>query len=234
MLISQDLEFNVSWLLDVLLNQDPVISERGKSFIFAQFESFNGFLVRVSDSHAFAAAARRSLDHDGVPDFVRNLDDVGVVLDLAEEAGHGVDVRLLRKHLRLELVAHRGDGRAWGTDELHIVVLEHLLELSVFGQESVSGVHGLGPALLHDFDDLIHEQVRLVCRGRPDTVSFISFSDKHCMSVCVRVHSYGFYVHFFAGFNYSSCDFSSVCNQDLIKGFWVGLRGCSERPSAIS
>ena len=70
-------------------------------------------------------------------------------------AGHGRDLRGGRRLLRLDLVAHRGDGAGVGPDEDDARGLQRLRKGLALGEEAVAGMHGLGAGPLAGLDDLL-------------------------------------------------------------------------------
>mmetsp|Transcript_37608 Transcript_37608/g.57626 ORF Transcript_37608/g.57626 Transcript_37608/m.57626 type:complete len:264 (+) Transcript_37608:1067-1858(+) len=161
-LVSEDLELNMTGVFNVLFNENSSIAETRNSFILRQLESLESFLIVEGNSHSLTTTSSGGLDHDGVSDLVGDPENVLVLLDLAEEAGNGVNLGVGGQFFGLNLVSHRLDSFGRRSNEDDVVILQLLLEHGVLGQEAVAGVHGLGAGLLHDIEDGVHHQVGLV------------------------------------------------------------------------
>ena len=58
---------NVPGAVDELLDEHAVVAEAGRALLRAQLEGLARLGVAPRDAHALPAAARRRLDHHGVP-----------------------------------------------------------------------------------------------------------------------------------------------------------------------
>ena len=63
MLVSDELEINLSWLLDVLFDEDLVISKWWECFVFTEFKSFNCMFILVSNYHTLSITSSWSLNN---------------------------------------------------------------------------------------------------------------------------------------------------------------------------
>ena len=115
--IRQHLNFDMARLFDELLDEDPVVTEAGARLVLRRAEAVAHLLAAAGDAHALAPAAGRGLDHHGIADVVGDLHGFLAVGDDAHMARHGVDAGLGRQALRLDLVAHGGDGAGRRADE---------------------------------------------------------------------------------------------------------------------
>ena len=86
--VAKDLKLDVSRLLDVALQQNPIATEGAGRLALAGFQRGWKFCRCIDDAHAFAAAAVRGLDHQRVADAVGLELKSGRVLVLAGVAGH--------------------------------------------------------------------------------------------------------------------------------------------------
>mmetsp|Transcript_30197 Transcript_30197/g.81145 ORF Transcript_30197/g.81145 Transcript_30197/m.81145 type:complete len:253 (+) Transcript_30197:1370-2128(+) len=159
MLIRDELDFNVPRLLDKLLHEQAIVTKGGKSLVAAHAEALDGLLVAVGDAHALAAAACRRLDHDRVPDFVRNAKDILLRLKHANEARDCVHVRVLGNELGLDLVAHGIDRVRARADELDALVGARLSKASILRQEAVARMDRVHAVLERHLHDLLVAQV---------------------------------------------------------------------------
>src|SRR5207253_2627174 len=91
-LVAEHLDLDVAGIDDEFLDEHPLVAERGFRLRAGAGEAFGHFLLAPGDAHAFAAAAGGSLDHHRIADLLGDLHRVPLVLDHAEEAGHGRDL----------------------------------------------------------------------------------------------------------------------------------------------
>ena len=89
--IAQHLNFDMTRLLNVLLDEHPFIAEGGTGFVGGAFEAVAAFVVIPGNPHPLAAAAGTGLDHHWIADFQSDLDRfLGVFNDFGV-TGHGAD-----------------------------------------------------------------------------------------------------------------------------------------------
>src|SRR3981081_3280848 len=98
-------------------------------------------------------------------------------------AGRGGDVGFGGGFLRLDLVAHRGDGARIGTDEDDTGGRQRARKSFALGQESVARMHRLGTALAAGLDDFLHHQIALGRGRRPDQHRIIGHFDVQRVAV---------------------------------------------------
>ncbi len=80
----------------------------------------------------------------GKADLVGELDRLGLAADRPVAAGNGRDAELPGRGLGDDLVAHQADMLGRRADEDEAVLLDHLGEVGVLGQEAVAGMDRLG------------------------------------------------------------------------------------------
>ena len=104
-LVAEDLDFDVPRLVEILLEQDRAILERGLGFLLGGRHAAEERDVVAGDAHPTATTPRRGFNQHGVADEVRELQCFLFARQQAIAAGHGRDFRLLRKLFRFVLVA---------------------------------------------------------------------------------------------------------------------------------
>src|SRR4051794_12874016 len=79
--IGQDLDFDVAWPVDELLDVDARVLESSLGLVFGGLDrTCQGGLI-AADAHPLAAAAGGGLDQDGVSDAASQRDRLGVACD---------------------------------------------------------------------------------------------------------------------------------------------------------
>src|SRR6185437_12659074 len=116
-LVAQHLDFHVARIGDELFDEDAVVAEARLRLRAGALKTLAHLGRARGDAHAFAAAAGRRLDHHRVADLFGDLYRLFGVRDHPEMARHRRDLGARRRLLRLDLVAHGGDGFCIGPDE---------------------------------------------------------------------------------------------------------------------
>ena len=160
MAVAQDLNFNVPWFFHKFLNEDAVITKGVKGFVFAGRKTFKGFFVVGCHTQAFATAACRSFDHDGIADAFGNVDRSfcrgnGVVV-----TRNGVHLGFVGQLLRRNFVAHGGNGEVARADEGDALVFTTFRKCFVFRQETITWMNGLRACSFGRSNDFIGHQIR--------------------------------------------------------------------------
>ncbi len=225
-LVAEHLDFDVARVGDEFFDEDTVIAERGLRLRLGAGEAFLHVGLTIGDAHALAAAAGGGLDHHRVADFLGDLDRLEVVADDAEMAGHGRHLGGGRRLLRLDLVAHGGDGLRVRPDEHHARGLQRFREGLALGQKAVAGMHGLRAARLAGGDDLVDQQVALGRLGRTDGNGGIGHLDVQGVLIGFRIDRDRLDPHAAGGLDDPAGDFAAIGDQD-------SLEHTGELPSAI-
>ncbi len=215
--VAEHLHLDVPRLLDELLDEHPVVAERGPRFVLAADESFPGFGVRARDAQALPAAAGARLDHHRIADLARDLDRLRGVADHVGIARDRVDLRLLGELLGGDLVAHAGDRLDVRADEGDAGLLERPGERFVLGQEAVAGMDGLGAGLLARLDDPVDHQIALRRGRRTDRRRLVRARHVQRVLVRLRVHRDGLDAHPARGADHPAGDLAAVRDQDLLE-----------------
>src|SRR5690606_30082169 len=188
-LVGEHLDLDVSGVLEVFLEIDVRVVERGLRLAARHRHRAEQRRLRVHDAHAPPAAAAGGLhDHrvaDGARDAQHLLRRLG---QRALRAGHDGHARLLHRFLRRDLVAHHPDRLGARTDEDDAALLDALGAGGVFRQAAVAGVARLGVGALGRADDRGHVLVAVARRGRPDADRFVGELHVFRLGVGRRVH----------------------------------------------
>ena len=139
--------------------------------------------------------------------------------DHAQMARNRRDLGARGRLLRLDLVAHGGDGRRIGPNENDAGLGERLGEGGPLREEAVAGMHRLRAALLARGDDLLDDQVALRRRRRADGNGRIGHFHMQGVAIRVGIDRDGFNTHAARGFDNPAGDLAAVGNQDSLEHF---------------
>ena len=169
------------------------------------------------DAHALAAAAGRRLDHHRIADFAGDLFGVVGILDDAEPARHGADLRGIGEFLRFDLVAHRLDRLRLRADEDDALGFQRPAEGGALGQEAVARMHGFGAGLLASLDDLLGHEIALRGRRRADMHRLVGHLDMHRVAVGVGIDRDRRDAHPARRLDDAAGDLAAIGDQDFLE-----------------
>ena len=119
--------------------------------------------------------------------------------------------------LRLDLVAHGGDGLRVRPDEYDAGFGERLGKGCALGQKTVARMHRLGAALFAGGDDLLDDQIALSCRRRPDRDGRVGHFHMQRVAVGLGIDRDGSNPHAAGGLDDPASDLAAVGNQDSLE-----------------
>src|SRR6267378_934367 len=163
--ITHDLELDVPRAVQILLDVDLAVAERGKRFGARELEGAPEIVGVGRDAHSLAAATGRGLDDHGEANLARKLESFVGILYGARGAGNDRDLDVLHRFPRGRLVAHDADLLRSRSDEIDVRRHADLGEFRVLGEKSVAGMNRVGAGDLRRGDDARDVQVRFA-RGR--------------------------------------------------------------------
>ena len=137
-LVAEDLELDMAWRFDVLLEVHIADAERRFGFTLRRLEGMRQLAHGSHDAHAAAAAAGRRLDDDRIADLLGRLDRLVLGLDRSVGARQDRHARLLHDAARPCLVAHQPDDLRGRPDELDMTGFADLREIRALRQEPVA------------------------------------------------------------------------------------------------
>src|SRR5581483_10728979 len=133
--VAKNLNFDMPWRGDELLDQHMPGAERRLAFADGAFERGLEIGMLVDAAHTAAAAAGRGLDQDRITDLVGFLLEKFRVLPFAVIAGHRWHARLFHQELGAVLQSHFAHGRGGRTDKHDPGARAGLGKFSVLGKE---------------------------------------------------------------------------------------------------
>ncbi len=104
--VAHDLDLDVAWMLEVLLDVHRAVAEGGQRLVLGQVEQLDELICAAADSHSLAATARGGLDDDGKADLLGEGHRFVGALDGPGRSRHGWHARLGSQAAGGGLVAH--------------------------------------------------------------------------------------------------------------------------------
>ena len=138
MLVSENLNFDMPWMLDILFDNHVIIIETLHGFSLRCIKLIHELSLISYDPHAFSTTTERCLEHDREADFARLLEQElwAIFLTMIPlENGH---TSFLHNTLALTLGAHLADGTGRGSNECKTLRLNQLNKVSILREETIS------------------------------------------------------------------------------------------------
>ena len=119
--------------------------------------------------------------------------------------------------LRLDLVAHRGDGVGIRPDEDDAGRLQRARKRLALGEEAVARMHRLGAGRLAGLDDLVDDQIALGRGRRADVHRLVRHLDMQRVAVGVGIDRDGLDAHPARGLDDPAGDLAAIGDQDALE-----------------
>ena len=219
MRIAQHLDLDMARLLDIFLDEDPVVAEARACLIAAGRETLEAVLVVESHAQALASATGAGLDHDRVPHPPGNLDRIFGAQNRLVVPRNCADMGRVGELFRGDLVAHRADRIMLGADEGQALFFDAARERFVLAQEAVAGMDGLRARALGRGNDLVGHQIGLSRRRRPEQHGLVGQLHMARVAVGLGIDRHRLDAHLPGGLDNAAGDFTPVRDQNLLKHF---------------
>ena len=213
--VGEDLHLDVARVDHRLLEEHRGVAERGLGLAHGRVDGVTQVLGPLDPAHAAPAAARRSLDDDGVADLARECAGLVLRLQRVGAAGKNGDARLLHRAAGLDLVAHQANHVGAGAYELDVARLADFGEVGRLGEEAVAGVYGVNVRYLGGGDDRRDVQVALRRRGAADADGLVGEAHVQRVAVGGRMHRDRLDAHLLARPDDPARDLAAVRDQDF-------------------
>ena len=152
--VSQDLHFNVFWILYVFLNKNVIHTKSFPGFTLGIVELRDQILLIPHDSHTSSAASGRSFQHDRIAAESGKLNGILLTADRLIHSRHSGNSRSVGHQLGLNLIAYLPHHLGTWTDECNSCLLTLFREIPVLRQESISRMNGIHTLRLCQLNDL--------------------------------------------------------------------------------
>ncbi len=176
-LVGQHLHLDVARIDDRFLDVNFAVAERALRLAARALERRLQFFGRVHETHAFAAAASRGLQHHRIADARRNFFGLLERFQASRCAGNKGNARALHRLSRAGFRAHGVHRRGGGADELHARLSAGARELRILGKKSVAGMNGVRAGARGNVENLLDVEIRFGRGGRADGIRFVGFAN---------------------------------------------------------
>ena len=160
-LIRQHLSFHVAGAIQVALHETLATAESCGGLTGSGCEEFRDLLHGVGHLHASATTAECSLHRNGQAVFLGECLDFGCILYRFFGSWCQWGIHLGGDVAGGDFVTQLVDSCWWWTDPYQAGILDSLSEIAVFGEESITGVDGIGTGLAGGIKDLLEVEVGL-------------------------------------------------------------------------
>ena len=229
-LVGEDLHLDVPAALDVALQQQGIVAERGGGLTACGGDRRTDLVLLAHDAHALAATTCGGLDEDREGKIA--LGGEPPISDLAQRPQHG-DACLVGDLARRVLAAQGVHRVGRWADPGESRAEDGPREVRLLRQEPVAGVHGVGRTLLGGSEQGGDRQVGLGGRGRADPYRHVGGTDVGGGAVGVRVDGDGAQSEAARGADDPQGDLAAVGDQEG-SDHWVLTSGRCRRTARRS
>ena len=173
MLVREKLHLDMSWMLEVALEEDRLVSEACFRLATCGPECLVELVCGANHTHPAPASARCGLDEEREPDL------------LGRAGGEHGDTGLRGQPLCLQLVTGRPEDLVWRPHPGEPGALHGGGEVRALGQEAVARMDGVGPTLACGTEMLSGVEVafdlqHFAAPARVEGAGVIGSCDRHC------------------------------------------------------
>mmetsp|Transcript_81230 Transcript_81230/g.175552 ORF Transcript_81230/g.175552 Transcript_81230/m.175552 type:complete len:309 (-) Transcript_81230:85-1011(-) len=215
--VSNHLNLDVVGVLDESLNEHAVIPEGTHGLVLADLEGLVRLGLVVGHAHSLSSSTSTGLHHDWIANIIGKLYTCFGVWHFALVPGDDVALCITGDFLAVDLVTHQIHGLAAGANESNSIALNHICELGVFTEKTITRVDSLSSSFLGNIKNSFHLQITVSRSWSTNTVSLIGHSDVHTARVRFRINGNSLNSHFLGSSHNSAGDFSSVGNQNFVE-----------------
>mmetsp|Transcript_9278 Transcript_9278/g.14079 ORF Transcript_9278/g.14079 Transcript_9278/m.14079 type:complete len:265 (+) Transcript_9278:1281-2075(+) len=176
-LIHENLNFDVTGLIDELFDKHTAITEGGNSFSLGDMESFNNFFIIPGNTETLSSTTSRSLDHDRVSNLFGKSDHLITIINFPNKPRDNVDTSCLGDFFTFDFVTHSIHGMRSGTNEDDIILFKLFHKSRSLRQETIPWVNSSSFCLLNSLHNSINSQVTVSRRRGTNTDRLIGHFD---------------------------------------------------------
>ena len=222
-LVREDLELDMARMLDKMLNIHRIIAECHLRLFLRRIEAVLELFRSLRHTHALAAAAERSLHDNRVADLLCYLRSRLCIKDGLRAARYYRNTRIDHRISCLGLIAQALDDLGFRSDKCYVALFAQFCKSAVLRKKTESRMDSVRSGDHRRADDVLHIQVTLRGRRRPDAHRLIGKLCVQGVSVRLRVDGHCFDPHFPARADDAHGDFTAVCDQYFSNHFLTPL-----------
>ena len=153
------------------------------------------------------------------------------IVNLADMAGNHADTGFLRKLLRFNLVAHRGNRARRRADKGNAGFVERLGKTLPLREKSIAGMHGFCAGFLAGLDNLVGKQIAFCGGRRAQMHGFVRHLDMRAARVRIRIDRDRRDAHLLGTADNPARNFAAIGDQDFLEHGLIDPRssGCAAR-----
>lgn len=130
--ITENLYFNMSWLCNVLFDQNSIIAEWFQRFSFAWFKSLKKLLFFSYDSHTFSSTSWNCFNQNRISDLFGLIKQIFGLLIFLVITWNNRNIGCSHNFFAFTFASHWSNGWWRRADEFHSVVYTLLSKLCIF------------------------------------------------------------------------------------------------------
>src|SRR5258708_19107368 len=218
MRVGEDLDLDVAWPLEVLLEVDHGVGERRLRLASRHVHGIEQCRLGMHYAHTPAAAAAGGLDDHRVAHLARDTHDfLAVFGQRALRAGNGRYAGLGHRRFRADLVAHQADVLGPRADEDEARAFHLLGKVGVLGETAIAGMDRLGVGHFGRADDRWYVEIARRRRWRPDPDRFFGHLHELRLGIGLGMDHHRADAHLATGALDAKRDLAPVGDQDLLE-----------------
>src|SRR5579883_1503857 len=215
--IAEDLNLNVAWLIDILLDVDVTIVESRRCLGLRHHHLLREIVHIVNDTHTTASTASHGFDDDRKPNRFGNLTRLINILYNAIGAADNGHTCFTHRVLSAGLIPHGLDHIRFGADEDETGSVADIRELGILRQEAISRMDRLCIRKMRRTYDARNIKVTLSTGSGADTDRFIGKTNVKRMAVSFGINGDGLHAHFATRTNNTKGDLAAIGYEDFIE-----------------
>ena len=200
-------------MLDEMLNIHRIIAKCHLSLFLGRIKTVLKLFRCLGNTHALSAAAKRSLYDNRVADLCRDLCAFFRIIDRVFASRDNRNACVDHCISCLGFISETLDDLRFRSDKCNVALFTQLCKPAVLRKETESRMDSVCSGDQCRTDDILHVQIALRRRSRPDTHSLVSELCMESVAVRFRINCNSLNSHLSAGTDNTYSNFSAICDQ---------------------
>src|SRR5579871_6472192 len=222
MRIAQHLELNVPRPLDKLFHVEIAVAKSrcGLRLRGVKRALKLGFIA--DHAHAASASTGGSLYNHGIADLRRPFARFFCRGNHAVRSRQDRDLGFLHRLPRFFFLTHQPDNFRRRPNKFNMRAFADFGEVGVFAQQPVARMNSVNVGNFSRADHCRNVEIAFRRARRPNANGFVGKSYVQRIAVSVTVNGNSLHAQFFTGADHAQGNFSTICNQYLLKHYFLG------------